>query len=273
MRRLLGLLMLIVGLAVLVGSSANLREYYGDRNFVVYIADNNSSYVSFDCPKSVNVQSGGKAGVITLTNSIGYDADFYVYSYNGLLTFPNPIHLANRESRLVEATYNGGYGEYDIPLKIYAYWSNGSATVDACNVHVTCYPVELKKTLISGNRTVRTHTLEYWTFRVELKNHGNKGYFTVRDTIPAELNVSKVEATNGTYLIEERGGKMGSTEIEWNVYVNGGGVEYIDITVYTRLNPAGKRGFTSPGYYYLNEGAELVGWNVRSNGIVVHAVD
>ncbi len=274
MRRLICGLIVVLSLTMLLGSSGNLREFYGGRNVIVNISYNNSSYVAFACPEiTFHLQDGDDAGVIVLTNNIGKDADFYLYSDSDMLVFSNPTHLANRETKRISATYNGGYGDYEIPLRIHAEWDGGSADIDGCNVHVVCYPVELEKVLLSGNMSVKTHTLEYWTFRITLKNYGSGDNFTVRDTIPAEFNVSSVYPSSGTYTVESGSGNMGSTKLNWYVHVGSGEEEYIDVTVYTRLNPAGKQEFTSPGDYNLNDGAEIVGLSVKSSDIVVHAYD
>ncbi|ADB57851.1 hypothetical protein [Archaeoglobus profundus] len=275
MRRLICGLIIIVSLTMLLGSSGNLREFYGGRNVIVNISCNNSSYVAFTCPEiTFHLQNGDNTDVIMLTNNIGKDADFYLYSTNNMLVFSNPIHLVNRETKWISATYNGGYGDHIIPLRIHAEWDGGSADIDACNVHVVSYPVEIKKVLLSGSLNVKTHTLEYWTFRITLKNYGCGDYFTVKDTIPAEFNVSSVNPSNGTYTIcEHNCGKMSSTKLNWYVYVGSGEEEYMDVTVYTRLNPAGKQEFTSPGDYNLNDGAEIVGLGIKSDSLVVHAYD
>lgn len=275
MKKIVWSLVLIVGLILVLGSAGNLREYYGGRNVIVYIADNNSSYVAFECSNIIHqLQSGESSEIMTLTNNLGKDATFYLYSENDMLTFSNPTYLVDRESKVIEAEYNGGYGEYIIPVKIYAEWDGGSADIDGCYVHVISNPIEIEKILLSGNTSVSTHTFEQWTFRITLKNYGSGSYFEVKDTIPAEFNVSSVNPSNGTYTLCKPGkGNMNPTKLNWRVYVESGEEEYIDVSVYTRLNPAGKQEFTSPGDYILNEGAEIVGLNVKSNGIMVHAYD
>jgi len=56
------------------------------------------------------------------------------------------------------------------------------------------------------------------------------------------------------------------------VTIGAGGSAYIDITIYTRKNPAGKQEFTSCGEYPLNEGAEIAGYDIISNSLTVTAI-
>jgi hypothetical protein len=57
--------------------------------------------------------------------------------------------------------------------------------------------------------------------------------------------------------------------MEWNVTIPAGGSAHINVTIFTRINNGGQQEFTSCGEHLLNEGAEIKGYDIRSNGINV----
>ncbi len=273
MRRFFTLSALVLSLVLILGSSGNFRGYGGDRDAVLQVASNESSYIAFVCPETeYSVESGESFVVMTLTNNLNEIADFYIESEGNIIQFNNPVTLYSGESSVINGTFIGNAGNFAVPITIYASWANGSAMVESCIIEISDPPVELKKILIDGDETVKTGVKESWTFRIELINHGFSKEFTIKDVIPAEFEISEIVVSNGNYTITQSGnGAMGSTKIFWTVKTSG--MEYIEITISTKLNPAGKQEFTSPGIYFLNSGAELLGYETASNGILIHVED
>ena len=264
------LLILAATLVLVLGSSGNFREYYGARGVAVSIADNNSSYISFECPEvTLYLKSGDSTGVISIKNNLGEDVELYLYTPNDILTFSNPTFLYAGEEKLIEAKFRGDQGEYTIPIDIEAFWANGSAKIPACSVKVVDYTVKIRKILLSGNTTVPLFTREVWKFRIIVESSAGDNY-TILDTIPAEFEVLSIAASGGSYTTHHPGaGRSCVTKIVWDVYVEG--TEFLDVTIATKHNPAGKQEFTSSGSYNLNDGAEIKRLGIVSNPIIVNA--
>ncbi len=264
------LIILAATLVLVLGSSGNFREYYGARGVAVSIADNNSSYIGFECPEiALYLANGDSAGVISVKNNLGEDAELYFSTPNNLLVFSNPTFLYAGEEKLVEAEFRGSQGEYTIPIDIEAFWDNGSARIPACSVKVVDPVVRISKVLLSGNTTVPLFTREVWKFRILVESDAGENY-TILDTIPAEFEVLSIAASDGSYTTHHPGtGRSCTTKIVWDVYVEG--TEFMDVTIATKHNPAGKQEFTGPGSYNLNDGAEIKGLGIVSNPIIVKA--
>ena len=261
------ILILVATLVLVLGASGNFREYYGARGVAVSIADNNSSYIAFECPEiTLYLQSGESSGVISVRNNLGEDAELYFSTPDDILAFTNPTFLYAGEKKLVEAEFTGDQGEYTIPIDIEAFWANGSARIPACSVKVVDPLVKISKILFEGDTEVPLFEREVWTFRILVESE-IEGNYTILDTIPAEFEILDITASSGSYSQNHHGR---SCEIVWNVHVEG--TEYMDVTVATKLNPAGKQEFTSPGSYNLNDGAEIKGLGIVSNPIIVNAV-
>ncbi len=273
MKLFYGLSALVLSLILLIGASGNFREYDGERGTILQVAENNTSYVAFNCPETeIVVKNGETFAVMTLTNNLMERADFYIESQGDLIEFDNPTSIDSGKSEIIYGTYNGDGRNYSIPTTIKVQWINGSASVDSCTVNIS-YPLpELEKTLINGNQTVKTGVKETWTFRIALTNYGEKETYTVTDSIPAEYEVVNVTPSSGTITLEHPGnGKMGATKLKWIVTAED--VEYVYVTVSTKLNPAGKQEFTCSGFYILNSGAEIKGYGITSNSITLNVED
>jgi hypothetical protein len=121
------------------------------------------------------------------------------------------------------------------------------------------------------------HVKEYNTWQLCIKISGaGLSDLVITDVIPAELDLLDYSASLGT--VEIKGSDKSATHITWTI--PGPLPDTFDTTlifhVATRLSPSGKfYRFTSPGCYYLNEGAHMVGlrdcmpWCDDSNGITV----
>ncbi|WP_324735131.1 hypothetical protein VFC49_08140 [Thermococcus sp. SY098] len=289
------LLVLLASSMILIGSSGNFREYESQRGIWVQISQGNESYIAYFCTDdgystTVTVEQGSFASfnALTIRNQLGETLEARIEGdYSSLLPSID-VELENGWVTLfdqeeysfegnVSAASNAPIGTYIVPITLYASWDNGDAEISTCplKINVIAPQVELTKTLIDGNTTVHIKTNQSWTMRIEVTNYGSEKELVIKDVIPAELEVdlNRTSATNGTYTFTKQGiGNMGSTHMEWRVTVRKGESEYIDITVYTRLNPAGKQEFTSPGTYTLNEGAEIVGYGIKTDPITVEAV-
>ena len=255
-------------LTTLLGSSGHIKEFYGGRNIIVNIADNNSSYIAFTCQDTVHyLNKGDSFYSMMITNNLGKDAEFYLSSPQDMLTFSNPTYISDGDSEMITATYNGDQGDHEIPINVYAVWDGGSATLRTCSVHVVCSKAEIEKILLKGNTTVPLKTKEFWTFRILVKSYGDAKNYTIKDTIPGEFEIASISASSGNYLITQTGK---AKHVMWYVKVTD--EEYLDVTIYTTKNPAGKQEFTSEGYYSLNDGAEIIELGIKSNPIYVRAM-
>ena len=258
---------------LLIGSSGNFREYGGDRDAFLQIAGNESAYIAFDCPETVIVVENGETfEVMTLINNLPEMADFYIESQGNFILFSNPATIESGQSATIYGTFNGTTGDYTIQITVNAVWNNGSAIIGSCPIQISDPTVEIEKILVKGNSTVEKGVKEEWTFRITLNNYGIGKTYTVTDTIPAEFEVMNVFTSNGNYTMTKSGkGKMGAEKLTWVVTVENS--EYIDVTISTKQNPAGKQEFTSTGMYILNEGAEIIGYGIKSNSLMIEVKD
>ncbi|WP_457752567.1 COG1470 family protein [Thermococcus sp.] len=288
-------LVLLASSMILIGSSGNFREYESQRGVWVHISQGNESYIAYFCTEGgysavVTVEQGSFAefNALTIRNQLGETLEARIEGdYSALLPDIDVelesgwVTLFDQEEYSFEGNVSVAsgvpVGTYTIPIILYGSWDKGDAEISICplRIDVIAPQVELTKTLIDGNTTVHIKTNQSWTMRIQVTNYGAEREFVIKDVIPAEFEVdlNRTSATNGTYTFTSQGaGDMGSTHMEWRVTVGAGESEYIDITIYTRLNPAGQQEFTSPGTYILNEGAELVGYGIKTDPITVEAV-
>jgi PKD repeat protein len=118
----------------------------------------------------------------------------------------------------------------------------------------------IEKEKISGPDEIPTHTYHEWELKITVSGASpTKSYenVVVYDVLPAELTLLEFELSQGTLTETKKGkGKMGATHLLWDVGNLENEAELI-IKIATRKNPAGKQEFTSPGTYFLNEGAWL----------------
>lgn len=289
-------LILLASSIILIGSSGNFREYESERKVWVDIVQGNESYISYQCTQSgysavVTVEQGRSLtfNALTIKNQLGETIEARIEGdYSSL---PSGINVDLESGWIilfdleeysfegnVSATSDAPIGSYEVPIMLYGDWDNGDAEISVCplKINVIEPQVELTKILISGNITVPIKTNQSWTMRIEITNHGSEKEFTVKDVIPAEfeVDINQTSATNGTYTFVKKGaGNMSSTHMKWVVTVGQGKSEYIDITIYTKLNPGGQQEFTEPSFYNLNDGAELIGYNIKTPAIVVEAVE
>jgi len=289
-------LILLASSIVLIGSSGNFREYESQRDVWVNIAQRNESYIAYLCTVSgysnvVTVEQGKSVtfDALTIRNQLGETLEARIEGdYSSLPSGVNVeledvwIVLLDQEEYSFEgnvsAASDAPVGSYEVPIMLYGDWDNGDAEISVCSLRINVIEpqVVLTKILISGNTTVPIETNQRWTMRIEITNYGSEKEFTVKDVIPAEFEVylNQTSATDGNYtFVKQGGGNMGSIHMTWVVTVGQGESEYIDITIYTKLNPAGHQEFTSPGFYNLNDGAELIGYNIKTPAIVVEAVE
>ncbi len=150
--------------------------------------------------------------------------------------------------------------------------------IGAGAIWASCTPYCFLK-VFWGPRVVDVKEYNEWTLLINISGSGLSD-IVIRDVIPAELDVLDYTADCGVVAIE-LAGKSGksATKITWTI--NGPLSERarLYLHVATRLSPSGKfYRFTSPGCYYLNEGAHMEGtrdclpWSDDTNGITVTVV-
>lgn len=129
-----------------------------------------------------------------------------------------------------------------------------------------------------GPRVVNVKEYNEWTLLILFYGTGLSD-IVITDTIPAELEVLDYTADCGVVAIEPAGSSGNSaTKITWTIDgpIPETGDCRLYLTVATRLSPSGRfYRFTSPGCYYLNEGAHMEGtrdcmpWSDDTDGIII----
>jgi hypothetical protein len=285
-------LMLILSSLIIIASSGKFTYFEAERDLKVAVVPHDLEYINFQC------QDGYSAIVSVEGNgSVEFDALIvgnYLNEMEEIFVHLSPVYLGiPPEMSMFIETEDGdevvippgedytfkGYlyldnapaGEYVVPVYLFARWENGDAGITLCPVKIIVQNLpEIRKELISGSKKVCTHKYYEWVFRIYIENPGSEKNFVVKDTIPGEFEVNENEtyASEGYYEFTSHGK---STHLTWKVQLGSGEGAYMDIKVYTRLNPAGKQEFTSCGEYYLNEGAYIEGYDVVSDPIIIEA--
>ncbi|NJF26161.1 hypothetical protein E3E29_11075 [Thermococcus sp. Bubb.Bath] len=298
---------LVLGALLIVGSSGNFRKYESTRGIMVSIVPHDQEYMGFGCEDGyaatvvVDRFSAGYFSAINVTNNLPTDSEVQVALYPDYSGLPVqlgvliesdtglPVTLSPGESHEFMGYYMAGCvapGEYVIPMTMYATWEGGGASISTCPVRLIVRGIPtIKKVLLSGNTTgIPLKTYQEWVFQIVVTNPTNEDLnLTITDTIPAEFNVSLLGtgASAGTYRFWPAnaggchhgcGGGHGTspaTKMEWNVTVPAGGSEHMNVTIFTRVNGGGQQEFTSCGPHPLNDGAEIKGYGIVSNGLWV----
>lgn len=296
---------LVLGALLLVGSSGNFRKYESTREITVSIVPHDQEYMGFECEDGyaavVLVTSNSEIDfeALNITNNLLGNTDVDVTLYPDYSALPsglgvsvetddgNPLTLSPGEEHTFMGHVSAGGvdpGEYVVPVDMYATWEGGGASISMCPMKfVVVGEPRIEKVLLSGNTTdIPMKTYQEWTFQIVVTNPtGDELDLTVKDTIPAEFNVSLpgTGASAGTYEFRaaNQGGGNGNgngnahpaTKMEWNVTVPAGGSEHMNVTIFTRVNHGNQQEFTSCGNYNLNDGAEIVGYGIVSNSLEV----
>lgn len=269
-------ILVVLSLGLALGSSSHFSEYLAKRNFSADVNYKNDSLISCYCieNKTLVLSFGERFMLINITNHLGEEGVFYIYDDSGILDYENTHYLMPEESKEVYAYFYGFPGFYTINVYVSAEWENGSAFLYACRVNISSPTVKIEKQLFSGPETVKVGEKAQWTLRILLENNGRTNCYQIVDTIPAELEVVNTNPSKGIVNVQKNGkGKMGSTRLLWSVSLNNSENAFLDITISTTQNPAGKQEFTSPGYYCLNDGAEVVGYGIKSNSICIYVYE
>ena len=126
-----------------------------------------------------------------------------------------------------------------------------------------------------GPSVVYVKEYNTWELQIIVSGPGLSD-LVITDVIPAELEVHEYAADIGSVSFKEN--PKAATHITWSIPgpLPDTGYFMLRLCVVTRLSPSGKfYRFTSPGCYYLNEGAHLEGtrdgmsWSDDTNGIKV----
>jgi hypothetical protein len=165
-------------------------------------------------------------------------------------------------------------GVYTVTLTVTA--SNGLSDTDTMTVTVIApepAALTVEKVKLSGIDEGVTHTYYEWELQITVTNTGGSDVLdvVVYDVLPAELGLMEIVPSVGYFTYTGMGGTRAapvgpsilpvrSTYITWTVGTMAPGQsETLYLKVCTRLNPAGKQEFTSPGTYIINEGAYAEG--------------
>ncbi|ASJ15435.1 hypothetical protein [Thermococcus radiotolerans] len=292
---------------ILVGSSGTFVSFEASREVKVQVVPHENEYLGFDCEDGyaavveVGPHSETDFDALTVRNYLNEMKNVWIRldpDYSGL---PGNVDMfietEDGTERMIasedEYTFAGHVsvsdvvpGEYVIPVTMYARWNGGDAVIETCSIKLIVRGgPTIEKILLHGNTSdIPLKTYQEWVFQILVTNPtGEDLTLTITDTIPAEFNVSlgRTSASAGTYRFwaanegHQCGGHCGgghaqpATKMEWNVTIPAGGSAHINVTIFTRINNGGQQEFTSCGEYPLNEGAEIKGYDIRSNGINV----
>ncbi len=288
-------LIFLLASLMLIGSSGTFVQFTGNRDVKMDVVSHDEEYMAFSCignysgtvmaEKNSTVEFNALT-VFNYLNELQTAWVTLVPDYSALpgevtmwIETENGSHIAvnSENSYTFSGSVNVGdapVGEYEIPIQMYAYWNRGDASISTCPLRliITEGP-RIEKILLEGNTTVPTHTYEEWKIRILVTNGGIARNMTIRDTIPNEFDIdlNRTSASAGSYEFIGAGNGSGATKLTWNVSLGSEESAYLDMLVYTKLNPAGKQEFTSCGRYALNEGAEIRELGLKSNSLWVNA--
>lgn len=284
MRTLFFLTTFILGALLIIGSSGNFKTYTSERAAWVNVVSGEDSYIAYRCienPLIIDAGSNVEFVAVTVENkmnvpiSVHITADFSnlplgaVGSVEDTVKTLDPGEIAQFRGNIESAPFASG-GPYEVPVTVYAEWDGGDAKIEACSINVMFSGgPTIEKELICGNTEVPTHTYQEWRFRIKVTNPGIARNLTIKDVVRGEFGIDSIAPSTGNYTVIQHGA---SHHIIWDVELDADETAYMDVTIHTKLNPAGKQEFTSCGEYSLNDGAEIVGYDIVSNSITVHAI-
>ncbi|AIF70243.1 hypothetical protein PAP_09325 [Palaeococcus pacificus DY20341] len=294
MRKILPIiLVMLLSSLMVIGSSGTFIYFEAGREVKVAVVPHDKEYLSFMCYEEyaatvvMEKNSNLTFDALTVGNYLNELKSVWVRLYPNYSGLPVNMDVWIETEDGVEReiasedkyTFMGNVsvgdvpaGEYIIPLEFYAHWDGGDAEITTCPIRIIVVgDPTIEKILLEGNTTVPTHTYLEWKFRILVTNHGIERNLTIKDVIPGEFGVdeNRTSASKGVYAFTPHGK---STHLEWNVTLEAEESAYIDITIYTRKNPAGKQEFTSCGDYPLNDGATIKEYDITSNSLVVTAI-
>lgn len=141
MKAIYGIILLLLSILLVFGSSGNFRSFDGEREVMYQVADRSNSYIAFSC--TVEDDSSGCSGdsevAITITNNLNEVAEVYIYSDSNLIEFSNPTALYPGETSTIEGTLAEHHGNFTANLQIVAIWDGGSAVINACTLSISSH--------------------------------------------------------------------------------------------------------------------------------------
>lgn len=254
-----GLLLLVAVMAFQLNSDFN--SYYAERSNQQAVVEPEEAYIGYSCEnvfiKLVCGSGSSEHAILRIYNNMNELIHVRVeleIPWEGIEIENEEFDVTPMSVKDVIAKISLPVGTYHASFVISASFENGSAEIfTICHSEIVVEKAQettIRKVLVEGKKVVETHKRETWTFVISVENP--KENSTVKDTIPGEFSIVSYSATTGTVTIKTVGK---AKHVFWTLSESG----ELTITIETALNPAGKQEFTSPGWYYLNEGAELDG--------------
>jgi hypothetical protein len=292
--------------------NSDFASFDAKRGNYVKVSDPSNSYIGYSCGNSVVLSSGGCCceSACSCDGNSNHNSHNSHCSSTGLAEYTvleisnNMLQPVNVE--ILQTVWSGGKpaglefeivndhfslmpgevgvvtamigddgvsaGVYYATFEILVTWENGSAFI----ITTPC-PFQLEVTgsygisavLVSGNISVSTHTEEMWEYMIVVEGGADSNCtIVVKDVVPGEFEILSITASTGSYVTWQTGK---ATHYEWTFTPSG--YDTLTVSIRTKLNPAGKQEFTSPGYYDLDDGAEIKGCGLSANKLTVQAHD
>jgi len=296
------LFLLAISFLILISSSGTFREYDSKRNFQIDIVTGNSSYISYYCEYqnssnivTIEANSSGVFDVLSVENKLGENLNLRIEGDYSSLPPSLDVDIESEWILLYDQdtyTFTGVIsagdvtGNYEVPLTLYGTWNTGDAEVSTCPLRINVIEplITITKDLISGPTVFPVNTNQTWMMRITVVNNGgDKNNLIVKDTIPAELevNLAQTSVSIGNYTAVKMGNchGIGATKVTWTFDLPAGTSAHMNITVTTREKcHCGHQscchiGYTSPGIYNLNDGANLTNYEIVTDPITVIVTD
>jgi|Deesub1362A_J573_1020465.scaffolds.fasta_scaffold00018_196 hypothetical protein len=285
MKKYLLMIILFAGISGgFAGINSDFAWYMTERSSLVYVAPCENAFISFEGGNlTVLIDDSTYGELVVIGNKMNRTMDMEIFfeGWSGPQTdlsisdiSPDSFTLLPGETEdiygEVEAGENAVAGTYYAYFRIVSEWSDGEAEVNTSDcpleIRVIDPNLDLRKELLYGEtEDLHTNTSYEWGLRLYVNNSGmvDMTDIEIKDVIPGELELISLSPSKGSTDSETHGS---STHITWTLDLVSGEGAYLDMVIETREKEVGhgmkKCGFTSPGDYCLNEGAEVKGFDI-----------
>ena len=139
MKAVYGIILLLLSIMLVFGSSGNFRGFDGERKVMYQVTDSSNSYIAFSCSSADGSSDCDGEAAVTVTNNLNEVAEIYIYSDPSLIEFTNPTTLYPGETSTIYGTLSDHHGNFTANLQIVAIWEGGSAVINACTLSISSH--------------------------------------------------------------------------------------------------------------------------------------